>query len=80
MWFEYLNSFFSLVCFVGLDKIEYLQQHDNEDIYRKAYEIIQVYFRDEEEDGEDIDIAPDSTTDHYAFGNPVQAPENGFAL
>jgi len=67
-------------CF-GLDKIEYLQQHENEEIYRKAYKIIVTFFRDEdEENADDINIAPDSTTDHYAFGGGVSAPENGFTL
>lgn len=66
-------------CF-GLDKIEYLQQHENEEIYRKAYEIIETYFRDDE-NNEDVNVLPDSTTGHYAFGTGgIAAPENGFAL
>jgi hypothetical protein len=28
----------------GLDRIEMLQQHENEDIYKLAYEIIDHYF------------------------------------
>lgn len=28
----------------GLDKIELLQQHENEDIYKIAYEIVDNYF------------------------------------
>ena len=35
-----------------LDRIEYLQNHENEDIYRKAYEIIETYFRDDEADAD----------------------------
>lgn len=32
--------------FSGLEKIEFLQQHENEDIYKLAFEIIDVYFSD----------------------------------
>lgn len=65
-------------CF-GLDKIEYLQEHENEDIYRKAYDIIETYFREGDEGGEDNMIVPDSTSGNFAFGASA-APENGFAL
>ncbi|XP_057306127.1 importin subunit alpha-7-like [Hydractinia symbiolongicarpus] len=66
-------------CF-GLDKIEYLQQHENEDIYKKAYEIIESHFReDEDQNVDDNALLPDSTSSHYTFGD-VAAPANGFAL
>lgn len=35
---------FDLFCFAGLEKIEILQNHENEDIYKLAYEIIDQYF------------------------------------
>lgn len=31
-------------CFSGLEKIEMLQNHENEDIYKLAYEIIDQFF------------------------------------
>lgn len=41
-------SFFS-----GLEKIENLQQHENEDIYKLAFEIIDQYFS-----GDDVSFPP----------------------
>lgn len=35
----------------GLDKIEFLQSHENLDIYQKAFDIIEKYFGSDEEDG-----------------------------
>ncbi|XP_008549085.1 importin subunit alpha-7 [Microplitis demolitor] len=34
----------------GLDKIEFLQSHQNMEIYKKAFDIIELYFGSEEED------------------------------
>lgn len=31
-------------CFSGLEKVEQLQNHENEDIYKLAYEIIDQFF------------------------------------
>jgi regulator of replication initiation timing len=36
----------------GMDKIHALQAHDNVDLYKKAFHIIDKYFNDEEEDTE----------------------------
>lgn len=33
-----------ITCFSGLEKIEQLQNHENEDIYKLAYEIIDQFF------------------------------------
>lgn len=38
---------------IGVDKIHALQFHDNEEIYKKAYHLIDVYFNSEEDDGLD---------------------------
>ena len=50
------NDYANLVeeCY-GLDKIEFLQSHENLDIYRKAFDIIERYFGSEEDDSR---IAP----------------------
>lgn len=68
-------------CF-GLDKIEHLQEHENEEIYHKAYEIIETYFRDDEKEIEDANIAPEATSQHYNFGgNNFDVVQNvGFKL
>lgn len=45
-----LNDLFFLFL-SGLEKIEVLQQHENEDIYKLAFEIIDQYFS-----GDDVSI------------------------
>lgn len=35
----------------GLEKIENLQSHDNNDIYQKAVKILETYWSEEEDDG-----------------------------
>lgn len=40
----YYKMIDSLFCFSGLEKIEMLQNHENEDIYKLAYEIIDQFF------------------------------------
>uniref|UniRef100_A0A7S2P4N2 Importin subunit alpha n=1 Tax=Leptocylindrus danicus TaxID=163516 RepID=A0A7S2P4N2_9STRA len=52
----------------GLNKIENLQQHDNNDIYEKCIKILETYFGVEDE--EDPDLAPQMGEggQSYAFG------------
>ena len=50
----------------GLDKIEALQNHENADIYKLAFEIIEKYFSGDLEN-EDETIAPAQTEGQYVF-------------
>jgi len=56
----------------GLDQIEYLQSHENVEIYNKAFEIIDKYFSN---DDEQTNIAPnvDETNQQFRFGAPSNA-------
>lgn len=60
----------------GLDKIEALQQHSNQEVYEKAIRILEVFFMADEE--EDIDgVVPENTGAQFGFGG-VQTPDGGF--
>lgn len=59
----------------GLDKIEALQNHENLEIYKAAYEIIEQYFSDEPEDE---DIMPQSTEAGFQFDPSQSIPSEGF--
>lgn len=63
----------------GMEKIHDLQIHDNQDIYKKAYSIIDKYFGEEEEDAE---LAPqiDSATGAFTFQTNVNVPQGGFSF
>jgi hypothetical protein len=61
----------------GLQHIYHLQNHDNADIYKKSYNIINKYYNDEEEDDTGLEPAVDNSTNSYAFNTPA-VPQNGF--
>ncbi|GIX82668.1 importin subunit alpha-3 [Caerostris darwini] len=61
----------------GLDKIEALQNHENEEIYKLAYEIIDQYFSDEQGD-EDPSVIPQSSDQGYQFDPNAAIPTDGF--
>jgi importin subunit alpha-2 len=50
-------------CF-GLDKIEFLQSHENTEIYHKAFDMIDTYFN---ADKEDARVAPSKKDKEYSF-------------
>ena len=54
----------------GLDKIEFLQSHDNLEIYQKVYDIIEKFFGSEEDD---TNLVPQVENDQFAFGAGDQA-------
>lgn len=61
----------------GLDRIEPLQHHENEDIYKLAYEIIDQFFSDDNE--EDPILVPKSNNqESFDFDPNSQIPETGF--
>ena len=65
----------------GMEKIHDCQNNINEDIYMKAYNIIEKYFSDEEEGVGEMDPSaggqPNST---FGFAAPQQAQQGGFSF
>ncbi|KND03887.1 hypothetical protein SpCBS45565_g05181 [Spizellomyces sp. 'palustris'] len=61
----------------GVEKIYQLQLHDNAEIYKKAYNIIDKYFSDEDDE---TGMAPevDQSTGTFAFSNQMNVPQGGF--
>jgi len=59
----------------GLEKIENLQSHDNNEIYEKAVKILETYWMEE-----DDSLPPaDGSQPGFGFGgNEVQVPSGGF--
>ncbi|XP_018615435.1 importin subunit alpha-7 [Scleropages formosus] len=62
----------------GLDKIEFLQSHENQEIYQKAFDLIERYFGVEEDDAS---LAPsvDEAQQQFLFSQQ-EAPMEGFQL
>ncbi|KAF6021163.1 KPNA3 [Bugula neritina] len=58
----------------GLDKIEALQGHENQDIYRMAFSIIDTYFSPEDE--EDTAIAPEQGDAGFQFDPGQNSGQN----
>lgn len=62
----------------GLDKIENLQTHDNNEIYEKAVKILERYWAEEEEE-QNVQDGVDGNQQAFDFGtNQPNAPPGGF--
>ncbi|XP_014282092.1 importin subunit alpha-3 [Halyomorpha halys] len=59
----------------GLDKIEELQSHENVDIYKLAYDIIEQYFSEVEDE---VSLVPTSTEGGFQFDPNTSIPSDGF--
>ncbi|XKL68853.1 hypothetical protein PGB90_006622 [Kerria lacca] len=76
---EHINVSITIEECGGLDKIEELQNHQNDQVYSKAYQIVETYFSDPNREegvvipesttnGDSIMFtAPDSATDKFSF-------------
>ncbi|XP_058163304.1 importin subunit alpha-6 isoform X1 [Dasypus novemcinctus] len=74
-----INSYCALIEEAyGLDKIEFLQSHENQEIYQKAFDLIEHYFGVEEDDPS---IVPqvDENQQQFVF-QQQEAPMEGFQL
>uniref|UniRef100_A0A8C5CZV1 Importin subunit alpha n=1 Tax=Gadus morhua TaxID=8049 RepID=A0A8C5CZV1_GADMO len=62
----------------GLEKVEQLQNHENEDIYKLAYEIIDQFFSSDDID-EDNALVPEAIQGGtYGFNSSTNVPAEGF--
>uniref|UniRef100_A0AAR2KEC9 Importin subunit alpha n=1 Tax=Pygocentrus nattereri TaxID=42514 RepID=A0AAR2KEC9_PYGNA len=62
----------------GLDKLEFLQGHENQEIYQKAFDLIERYFSPEDEDPA-LAPAVDLQQQQFLF-QQCEAPMEGFQL
>lgn len=58
----------------GMELIHQLQTHDNEDVYKKAYHIIDRYFSEEDTE----EMTDDATPQAFSFQSNVEVPQGGF--
>lgn len=61
----------------ALDKIEELQNHENEQVYKKALSIIETYFSEEEAGDE---VTSTSNGQAYDFASGGNIPDGGFSF
>jgi len=56
----------------GLDNLEALQRHDNEEIYDRAVKILREYFESDEEEDTSLQPAVNDAQNQFAFGSTTQ--------
>lgn len=61
----------------GLDKIEFLQQHENEEIYKLAFGIIDQYFSNDGDNAE-VELLPQEVDGQFEFQAKDNLPPGGF--
>ena len=70
----------------GLEKIEALQRHENDDIYKHAVRIIETYFGEDDAEDETAELRagpaspPATAPREFAFGGPVLGASPAFAF
>ena len=62
---------------IGLEKIEALQSHVNENIYKLAYKLIDTYFDTEDDD---VNVTPAQSDEQFHFATNANLPPGGFQL
>lgn len=65
----------------GIDKLESLQEHENEVIYNKSVHIIEAYFGGEEEESTPLNeenIQPAVNSNSFSFGLTTKANADTF--
>lgn len=63
----------------GLNKLELLQHHENTDVYKKAYSIIETYFSVEDDEDENV-AAPSESNGQWNFNQADVVPDGGFSF
>lgn len=62
----------------GIDKLEALQSHHNEEIYEKAVGLLERYFG--EDDDDDENLLPNTQGNGFTFAAPLSTQQVGFAF